>query len=60
VAASAFQFATPAPSAESHPFFPSTGLDAKFSPKFYYEKKFSITLKCRHMHRVLNVDEIKN
>jgi hypothetical protein len=24
------------------------------------KKKISITLKCRHMHGVLNVDEIKN
>jgi hypothetical protein len=36
-------------------------LDAKFSLKFHYAKKrFSIISKCRHMHRVLNVDEIKN
>jgi hypothetical protein len=36
-------------------------LDAKFFPKFHYaKKKFSITLKCRHMYGVLNVDEIKN
>ena len=34
-------------------------LDQKISPKFYYKKKFPITLKCRHMHGVLNVDEIK-
>jgi hypothetical protein len=36
-------------------------LDAKFSPKFHYAKRrFSITSKCRHMHGVLNIDEIKN
>jgi hypothetical protein len=36
-------------------------LDAKFSPKFHYAKRrFPITLKCQHMHGVLNVDEIKN
>jgi hypothetical protein len=36
-------------------------LDAKFFCKFYYAKRrFSITSKCRHMHEVLNVDEIKN
>jgi hypothetical protein len=36
-------------------------LDAKFSPKFHYAKrKFFITSKYRHMHRILNVDEIKN
>jgi hypothetical protein len=36
-------------------------LDPKFSLKFYYaKKKFFITSKCRHMHGVLNVDEIKN
>jgi hypothetical protein len=33
----------------------------KFSPKFYYAKRrFPITSKCRQMHGVLNVDEIKN
>jgi hypothetical protein len=33
----------------------------KFSPKFYYVKRrFSITSKCRQMHGLLNVDEIKN
>jgi hypothetical protein len=32
-----------------------------FSPKFYYAKRrFFVTSKCRHMHEVLNVDEIKN
>jgi hypothetical protein len=36
-------------------------LDPKFSPKFYYAKRiFPVTSKCRHMHGVLNVDEIKN
>jgi hypothetical protein len=31
------------------------------SPKFHYVKRrFLITLKCRQMHGVLNVDEIKN
>jgi hypothetical protein len=30
-------------------------------PKFYYVKRrFPITSKCRQMHGVLNVDEIKN
>jgi hypothetical protein len=30
-------------------------------PKFHYaKKKFPVTLKCRQMHGVLNVDEIKN
>jgi hypothetical protein len=30
-------------------------------PKFYYAKRrFSVTSKCRQMHGVLNVDEIKN
>jgi hypothetical protein len=33
----------------------------QFSPKFYYAKRrFSVTSKCRQMHRILNVDEIKN
>jgi hypothetical protein len=33
----------------------------KYFPKFYYVKKrFTITSKYRHMHGVLNVDEIKN
>jgi hypothetical protein len=37
------------------------GLDPKYLPKFHYVKRrFPITLKCRHMHGVLNVDEIKN
>jgi hypothetical protein len=36
-------------------------LDAKFPLKFHYAKRrFSITSKCRHMHGVLNIDEIKN
>jgi hypothetical protein len=36
-------------------------LDAKFFSKFYYAKRrFPITSKCRHMHGVPNVDEIKN
>jgi hypothetical protein len=36
-------------------------LDPKFSLKFYYAKRrFPITLKCRQMHGVLNIDEIKN
>jgi hypothetical protein len=36
-------------------------LDANFFSKFYYAKRrFPITSKCRHMYRVLNVDEIKN
>jgi hypothetical protein len=31
------------------------------TPKFYYAKRrFSITSKCRQMHGVLNIDEIKN
>jgi hypothetical protein len=30
-------------------------------PKFHYAKRrFSVTSKCRQMHEVLNVDEIKN
>jgi hypothetical protein len=30
-------------------------------PKFYYAKKrFPVTSKCRQIHEVLNVDEIKN
>jgi hypothetical protein len=29
-------------------------------PNSTMKKKISITLKCRHMHGVLNVDEIKN
>jgi hypothetical protein len=33
----------------------------QFSPKFHYAKRrFSVTSKCRQMHGVLNVDEIKN
>jgi hypothetical protein len=37
------------------------GLVPQIHPKFHYAKRrFSITSKCRHMHRVLNVDEIKN
>jgi hypothetical protein len=40
---------------------PRPCLDPKFPPKFHYAKRrFSITSKCRHMHGVLNVDEIKN
>jgi hypothetical protein len=36
-------------------------LDPKFFPKFYYAKRrFHITSKYRHMHGVLNIDEIKN
>jgi hypothetical protein len=36
-------------------------LVSKFSPKFHYAKRrFSITSKCRQMHGILNVDEIKN
>jgi hypothetical protein len=36
-------------------------LDTRFRLKFYYAKKrFSVTSKCRHMHEVSNVDEIKN
>jgi hypothetical protein len=36
-------------------------LDPKFHPKFHYAKRrFSVTSKCRHIYRVLNVDEIKN
>jgi hypothetical protein len=41
--------------------FSRARLDAKFHPKFHYTKKnFPVTLKCRHMHGVLNIDEIKN
>jgi hypothetical protein len=40
---------------------PGPCLDANFFPKFYYAKRrFSVTSKCRHMYRLLNVDEIKN
>jgi hypothetical protein len=40
---------------------PGPCLDPKYFPKFYYAKRrFFITSKCWHMHRVLNVDEIKN
>jgi hypothetical protein len=36
-------------------------LDAKFQPQISMcKKKIPITSKCRHMHGVLNVDEIKN
>jgi hypothetical protein len=35
-------------------------LDPKFSPKFYYKKRFSITSKYRQIHEVLNIDKIKN
>jgi hypothetical protein len=36
-------------------------LDTEFLPKFHYAKRrFPIISKCRHMHGVLNVDEIKN
>jgi hypothetical protein len=42
----------------------SIGLDHiffKFTLKFHYAKRrFSVTLKCRHMYDVLNIDEIKN
>jgi hypothetical protein len=37
------------------------GLDVKFQPQIpLCKKKILITLKYRYMHRVLNVDEIKN
>jgi hypothetical protein len=33
----------------------------QFSFKFHYTKRrFFVTLKCRQMHGVINVDEIKN
>jgi hypothetical protein len=36
------------------------GLVPNSYPKFHYAKKrFPITSKCRHMHGVLNIDEIK-
>jgi hypothetical protein len=36
-------------------------LVSNFTSKFHYAKRrFSITLKCRQMHGVLNVDKIKN
>jgi hypothetical protein len=36
-------------------------LDPKYFLKFHYVKRrFLVTSKCRHMHGVLNVDEIKN
>jgi hypothetical protein len=42
-------------------FFPSPRLDSRIHPKFSYAKRrFPIILKCRHIYRVLNVDEIKN
>jgi hypothetical protein len=42
--------------------FPSAPcLVPQFSLKFYYVKRrFPVTSKCRQMHGVLNVDEIKN
>jgi hypothetical protein len=46
---------------EALPFEGEEAKRGKFSPKFYYAKRrFSITSKCRQMHGVLNVDEIKN
>jgi hypothetical protein len=37
------------------------GLDPKFHPQILLcKKKIPITSKCRHMHVVLNIDEIKN
>jgi hypothetical protein len=34
---------------------------SNFIPKFYYVKRrFPITSKCRQIHKVLNIDEIKN
>jgi hypothetical protein len=45
----------------SESFQPRPCLDAKCSPKFHYiKRRFLITSKCRHMHGILNVDEIKN
>jgi hypothetical protein len=39
----------------------SPGLVPQFSPKFHYVKRrFPVASKCRQMHEVLNVDEIKN
>jgi hypothetical protein len=36
-------------------------LDVKYFPKFHYAKRrFPVTLKCRHIYGVLNVDKIKN
>jgi hypothetical protein len=36
-------------------------LSSPIFPKFYYAKRrFSVTSKCRQMHGVLNVNEIKN
>jgi hypothetical protein len=36
-------------------------LVSDFSPKFHYAKRrFLVISKCRQIHRVLNVDEIKN
>jgi hypothetical protein len=41
---------------ELKPWFSSTIL-----PKFHYAKRrFLVTSKCRQIHEVLNVDEIKN
>jgi hypothetical protein len=39
----------------------SACLDSKYFSKFHYAKRrFPITSKYRHMHGVLNIDEIKN
>jgi hypothetical protein len=39
----------------------SRRLVPQFFSKFHYAKRrFPVTLKCRQMHEVLNVDEIKN
>jgi hypothetical protein len=36
-------------------------LDSRIHSKFHYVKgRFPITLKYRHIYRVLNIDEIKN
>jgi hypothetical protein len=36
-------------------------LDSKFASQIHYaESLFLVTLKCRHIYGVLNIDEIKN
>jgi hypothetical protein len=51
----------PVPTNIPHPESLGPCLDAKFSLKFHYAKRrFPITSKCRYMHEVLNIDEIKN
>jgi hypothetical protein len=43
------------------PNLTNAGLDFRIHPKFHsVKRRFSITLKCRHIYRVLNIDKIKN